>query len=190
MQKMLSRPVTSIHWSNKYTELLCASYASDENSSLNNEPDGSVLIWNCHLPSRPEYHFTSQTTINIAQFHPGSHKLIVGGGENGQIVIWDMRANKSTPVNRTSLAHGHTHPITAMNIIQLASGAYNIVTVSTDGHVCTWNDLNLYQPTNEQHLYKETKTTVTHTTKEEITSTCFDFPGRDNNTLYLGSVSS
>ena len=42
----------------------------------------------------------------FARFHPN---LIVGGTYCGQIVLWDNRSNKQTPVQRTPLsAKAHT----------------------------------------------------------------------------------
>ncbi len=42
----------------------------------------------------------------FAKFHPN---LVVGGTYSGQIVLWDNRANKRTPVQRTPLsAAAHT----------------------------------------------------------------------------------
>ena len=45
-------------------------------------------------------------TTMFARFHPN---LIVGGTYCGQIVLWDNRSNKQTPVQRTPLsAKAHT----------------------------------------------------------------------------------
>lgn len=42
----------------------------------------------------------------FAKFHPN---LVVGGTYSGQIVLWDNRSNKRTPVQRTPLsAAAHT----------------------------------------------------------------------------------
>lgn len=42
----------------------------------------------------------------FAEFHPN---LIVGGTYSGQIVLWDNRVNKRTPIQRTPLsAAAHT----------------------------------------------------------------------------------
>ena len=44
--------------------------------------------------------------MTFAKFHPN---LIVGGTYSGQIVLWDNRSSKKTPVQRTPLsATAHT----------------------------------------------------------------------------------
>jgi len=54
---------------------------------------------------------------------------------------------------------------------------HNIVSVSTDGHLCVWSDNNLYAPSSEIYFNR----------KEEITTNSFDFPGRETNNILLGS---
>lgn len=45
-------------------------------------------------------------STGFAKFHPN---LVVGGTYSGQIVLWDNRSNKRTPVQRTPLsAAAHT----------------------------------------------------------------------------------
>lgn len=45
-------------------------------------------------------------SVGFAKFHPN---LVVGGTYSGQIVLWDNRSNKRTPVQRTPLsAAAHT----------------------------------------------------------------------------------
>lgn len=45
-------------------------------------------------------------SAGFAKFHPN---LVVGGTYSGQIVLWDNRSNKRTPVQRTPLsAAAHT----------------------------------------------------------------------------------
>jgi dynein intermediate chain len=178
----VNRPITSIAWSQKYPELLCASYAGtgeDERADSWLEPDGSVLVWNLHMAKRPEYHFTCQSAIHTAQFHPAHPKLIVGGCENGQLLIWDMRQNKQTPVNRSSLSHGHTHPVFSMAIQTLNSGLYQIVSCSSDGQVCVWTENNLHKPLYDIQLINmrgsaggEQSGGAMLGSKEDITTTC------------------
>lgn len=53
--------------------------------------------------------FSFQSAVmsaTFAKFHPN---LVVGGTYSGQIVLWDNRSNKRTPVQRTPLsAAAHT----------------------------------------------------------------------------------
>jgi len=185
-KKTGSRAVTSISWSTKFTELLLSSYAGqDDPMSL--DPDGTVLVWNMHMPNRPEYSFVSNSAVLVAQFHPSNPKLIVGGCQSGQVVVWDTRA-KRTPINRTSLSRGHTYPIYALQCLPIVNNN-NLITVSTDGMLCQWNDQDLHAPVNELILHGtviSSESKDTHTS-DEITTTSFDFPGRDTSSVILGS---
>jgi dynein intermediate chain len=103
-----NRCVTSLDWSPQYPELLLASYNNNEDSP--NDPDGVVLIWNTKFKkSTPEYIFHCQSAVlsaKFARFHPN---LILGGTYSGQIVLWDNRVQKRTPIQRTPLsASAHT----------------------------------------------------------------------------------
>ena len=206
-QGTTNRPISSIDWSEKYPELLCASYApltgsagfGDEFGSEARgvteswDQDGSVLVWNMHMAKRPEYNFTCQSAIHTAQFHPAHPKLIVGGCENGQLLIWDMRQNKSTPVNRSSLSHGHTHPVFSLQIQSLNSGLYQLVSCSSDGQVCVWTENNLHRPVHDVQLVNMRsaasglESAGVSTGTQDITTTMFDIPGRDTNSIILGS---
>jgi len=185
------RPITAMHWSPKYPELLLAAYAKPEDNISSLDPDGTVLVWNMNMSQRPEYTFISQSSVTCAMFHPSNPKLVIGGTWSGQVVIWDMR-EKSTPVFRTSLSRGHTHPVFAIRTVPMVNGTHNIVSVSTDGHLCVWSDNNLHEPALELDLKLETESDskTSGTTKEEkldITSNSFAFIGRDTNSLILGS---
>mmetsp|Transcript_15359 Transcript_15359/g.30191 ORF Transcript_15359/g.30191 Transcript_15359/m.30191 type:complete len:592 (+) Transcript_15359:33-1808(+) len=172
------RPITSLDFSSKYPELLLASYAGQDDP-MSFDPDGTVLVWNLHMANRPEYYFTCNSAVLNAQFHPSNPKLVVASCASGQIVIWDTR-EKNTPINRTSLSNGHTHPCYALATVPVVNRLHNIVSVSTDGHLCVWSDNNLHDPSTELQLkFKDGK--------EEITCNSFDFPSRNNNSIVLGS---
>lgn len=56
-------------------------------------------------------------SAGFAKFHPN---LVVGGTYSGQIVLWDNRSNKRTPVQRTPLsAAAHTVINLWLPVIQL-----------------------------------------------------------------------
>lgn len=95
-------------WSSYFPELLLASY--DKNEGAPNEPDGVVMVWNTKFkkPS-PDDVFNCQSAVMsscFAKFHPN---LILGGTYSGQIVLWDNRVQKRTPIQRSPLnASAHT----------------------------------------------------------------------------------
>lgn len=110
-----------------------------------NEPDGLVLIWNTHLLERPEFVFHAPSDVTTCMFSPFHPNLVVGGTYSGQVLIWDTRA-RHLPVLKTPLsAVGHTHPIYAVQMVG-TQNAYNFISASTDGLVCSWQLDMLAQP--------------------------------------------
>uniref|UniRef100_A0A673YQH9 Dynein cytoplasmic 1 intermediate chain 2 n=1 Tax=Salmo trutta TaxID=8032 RepID=A0A673YQH9_SALTR len=101
------RVVTCLDWSPQYPELLVASYNNNEEAP--HEPDGVALVWNMkYKKNTPEYVFHCQSAVMsaaFARFHPN---LVVGGTYSGQLVLWDNRSNKRTPVQRTPLSAAST----------------------------------------------------------------------------------
>ena len=135
--KSARRPVSALDWSPKYPELMLAAYAATEEDDAFPSPlvpsssasaQGCVLLWNLHLTSRPEYHFTSDSSILTAFFHPTQPRLIIGASASGQLLMWDTRS-KATPVNRTSLSNSHSYPIYCAR----QHGGPDGVHVSSDG---------------------------------------------------------
>ncbi|XP_010791292.1 cytoplasmic dynein 1 intermediate chain 1 isoform X2 [Notothenia coriiceps] len=102
------RVITCLDWSPQYPELLVASYNNNEDAP--HEPDGVALVWNMKFKkATPEYIYHCQSpvvSVGFAKFHPN---LVVGGTYSGQIVLWDNRSHRRTPVQRTPLsAAAHT----------------------------------------------------------------------------------
>lgn len=127
----------------QYPELLVGAY--NKNPMALNEPDGLVLIWNSHLLERPEFVFYSQSDVTAAMFSPFHPNLVVGGTYSGQILLWDTRA-RQLPVLKTPLsAVGHTHPVYSIQMVG-TQNAYNFISASTDGLVCSWQLDILAQP--------------------------------------------
>lgn len=172
------RTITSLDWSKQFPELLLASYNSNEESP--HDPDGVALIWNMKFKkTTPEYVFHCQSAImssSFAEFHPN---LIVGGTYSGQIVLWDNRVNKRTPIQRTPLsASAHTHPVYCVNVVG-TQNAHNLISVSTDGKMCSWSLDMLAQPQDSMELhYKQSKS---------VAVTCFSFLSGDVNNFVVGS---
>ncbi|XP_078519848.1 cytoplasmic dynein 1 intermediate chain 1 isoform X1 [Lissotriton helveticus] len=151
------RVVTCLDWSLQYPELVVASYNNNEDAP--HEPDGVALVWNMKFKkSTPEYVYHCQSPVMsacFARFHPN---LVVGGTYSGQIVIWDNRSHRRTPVQRTPLsAAAHTHPVYCVNVVG-TQNAHNLITVSTDGKMCSWSLDMLSTPQESMELvYNKTK---------------------------------
>ncbi|XP_041104849.1 cytoplasmic dynein 1 intermediate chain 1 isoform X3 [Polyodon spathula] len=172
------RVVTCLDWSPQYPELMVASYNSNEDAP--HEPDGAALVWNMKFKkATPEYIFHCQSSVMsvcFARFHPN---LVVGGTYSGQIVLWDNRSHRRTPVQRTPLsAAAHTHPVYCVNVVG-TQNANNLITVSTDGKMCSWNLDMLSQPQESMELvYNKSK---------PVAVTGMAFPTGDVNNYVVGS---
>ncbi|XP_052004529.1 dynein, cytoplasmic 1, intermediate chain 2a isoform X2 [Xyrauchen texanus] len=172
------RVVTCLDWSPQYPELLVASYNNNEEAL--HEPDGVALVWNMkYKKTTPEYVFHCQSAVMsaaFAKFHPN---LVVGGTYSGQIVLWDNRSNRRTPVQRTPLsAAAHTHPVYCVNVVG-TQNAHNLISISTDGKMCSWSLDMLSQPQDSMDLvFKQSKS---------IAVTSMSFPLGDVNNFVVGS---
>uniref|UniRef100_F7BCN5 Cytoplasmic dynein 1 intermediate chain 2 n=1 Tax=Xenopus tropicalis TaxID=8364 RepID=F7BCN5_XENTR len=172
------RVVSCLDWSSQYPELLVASYNNNEDAP--HEPDGVALVWNMkYKKMTPEYVFHCQSAVMsaaFARFHPN---LVVGGTYSGQIVLWDNRSNKRTPVQRTPLsAAAHTHPVYCVNVVG-TQNAHNLISISTDGKICSWSLDMLSQPQDSMELV--------HKQSKAVAVTCMSFPVGDVNNFVVGS---
>uniref|UniRef100_A0A673HMD5 Dynein cytoplasmic 1 intermediate chain 1 n=1 Tax=Sinocyclocheilus rhinocerous TaxID=307959 RepID=A0A673HMD5_9TELE len=167
--------ITCLDWSSQYPELLVASYNNNEDAP--HEPDDVALVWNMkfkkttqrvHLP-------LPVVSVGFARFHPN---LLVGGTYSGQIVLWDNRSHRRTPVQRTPLsAAAHTHPIYCVNVVG-TQNASNLITASTDGRMCSWSLDMLSQPQSMELVYNKSK---------PVAVTGMVFPTGDVNNYIVGS---
>ncbi|KAM5265147.1 cytoplasmic dynein 1 intermediate chain 2 isoform 7-T9 [Hipposideros larvatus] len=172
------RVVSCLDWSSQYPELLVASY--NNNDDAPHEPDGVALVWNMkYKKTTPEYVFHCQSAVmsaTFAKFHPN---LVVGGTYSGQIVLWDNRSNKRTPVQRTPLsAAAHTHPVYCVNVVG-TQNAHNLISISTDGKICSWSLDMLSHPQDSMELV--------HKQSKAVAVTSMSFPVGDVNNFVVGS---
>ncbi|XP_055304232.1 cytoplasmic dynein 1 intermediate chain isoform X9 [Sitodiplosis mosellana] len=173
-----NRCVTSMDWSTHFPELLLASYHNNEESP--NEPDGVVMVWNTKFKKETaEDTFHCQSAVMsacFAKFHPN---LILGGTYSGQIVLWDNRVQKRTPIQRSPLnASAHTHPVYCLGMVG-TQNAHNVISISSDGKLCSWSLDMLSTPQEILELqYKQSKS---------IAITSMAFPKNEINNFVLGS---
>ncbi|KAJ3071417.1 hypothetical protein HDU98_005378 [Podochytrium sp. JEL0797] len=179
-----NRAVTDLQWSPRHPELLLASY--NKNPASHNDPDGLLLIWNQHVPTRPEFMFhapSDVTSASFSEFHPN---LVVGGTYSGQILVWDNRA-KSMPVLKTPLsAAGHTHPVYSLKVVG-TQNAHGLVTCGTDGTVCGWQLDMLAAPQEIVELAHSPMDSSNLRPTNEIAVTCFGFPANETTTFWVGT---
>ncbi|KAF4553527.1 WD domain-containing protein 6 [Elsinoe fawcettii] len=179
------RMLSDIDFSPKYPELLLASYTKATNTVQ--AAPGLVLVWNSHMPSRPEYAFTATSDILCANFSPYHPNIILGGTYSGQVCMWDTRqkSQDGAPVQRTPLAGergGHAHPIYSLSVVG-TQNASNIISVSTDGTTCAWSFDMLSKP--QEHL--ELISPPGRSRTEDVAPTCISFPKSDPTYFLAGT---
>lgn len=107
---------------------------------------GLVCIWHSGVTSSPEKKLTAPSPVLAAQFHTEDQNLVIGSCYNGQVVMWDLRNSSSLPVQRSNLSgKGHKHPVYSI-AMSSSSASYELITVSTDGHLCHWDIQRLSEP--------------------------------------------
>jgi dynein intermediate chain len=173
-----NRVITSMDWSTVFPELLVASY--DKNPESAADPDGICLVWNTRFKKNtPENVFHCQSQVMsacFAKFHPN---FILGGTYSGQIVLWDNRVAKRTPVQRSPLsAAAHTHPVYCMKVVG-TQNAHNLISISTDGKMCSWSLDMLSQPQETLELQQKQS--------KAVAVTGLSFPAGDVNNFIVGS---
>ncbi len=156
-----------------------ASYNNNEDKP--NEPDGVCLVWNMKFKkTTPEYIFHCQSPVMsacFAKFHPN---LVLGGTYSGQIVLWDNRSNKRTPVQRSPLSSSaHTHPVYCIQVVGTPN-SHNVISVSTDGKLCSWSLDMLSQPQDTMELSQQKQS-------RPVAVTSMSFPLGDHNNFIIGS---
>ena len=95
------------------------------------------------------------------------------------MVLWDSRESKRTPVQRSAISSdSHTHPVFCLNIVG-SKTANSLVTVSTDGKMCSWDMDTLNAPQDTMELNSGQG--------KSVAGTCFSFPQGGTNDFVLGS---
>ena len=99
-----------------------------------------------------------------------------------QIVLWDNRVQKRTPVQRSPLsASAHTHPVYCTRVVG-TENAHNLISVSTDGKLCTWSLDMLSQPQEVLELQQ-----LQAKQSKPVAVTSLAFPTGDVNNFVVGS---
>ncbi|EFO23580.1 cytoplasmic dynein intermediate chain 1 [Loa loa] len=174
---IIIKAITGIDHCVQHPELFAVSYDQNPDSPL--DPVGVVQLWSCRFKKpTAEYTFYCQslvTSVAFAKFHPN---LIMGGCYSGQICMWDNRLSKKTPVNKSPLSsQAHTHPVLSMAVVG-SQNAHNLISISTDGRLCSWSVDNLNQPIDVIDLAWKQK---------QVTCTCMSFALEDVNNFVVGS---
>ncbi|CAF0744585.1 unnamed protein product [Brachionus calyciflorus] len=161
--------ITCLDWSLQYSELLLCSYDNLSSSNLDdmNDSEALVALWNAKSDQKlPQQTFSSTSLVTSCIFSPFHPSLIVGSTYSGQIVMWDVRSNKRTPVQRSSLSiTSHVNPVYCVKVLQSQS----LVSISNDGKLCTWSLENLNTPIESVDLV------LKQPANRQVYASCLDF---------------
>ena len=172
------RLVTAVDFSPSNPELILASYCDHDDSAIS-DPQGLVLIWNTKFSgSAPEFVFHAESPVRAACFAPFHPNLVVGATYSGQVVLWDTRLPRKTPASRTPLSSSaHTHPIYCLKVVG-TQNANNLISISTDGRLCSWTLDMFSQPQETLDLaYKQ----------KPVNAVCCAFLDNDPNNFVVGA---
>jgi len=183
----VGRPITSLAFSKVRKELFLASYA-EPLQPLSDIPDGTVHIWSKLLTEKPEKTFQSQSMVTVADFHPSNAKLIVGATVAGAIVVWDMRAKKKTPQNRTPFHTSHQRAVYAMQLHPTHQKVMHIRSVCNGGSLMIWRDEMMESPNSKYTLKPKNEGVGNMRGGEELLTTCFSAYPRNPHQLVFGST--
>ena len=176
-----NRIVSAVEWSTVHPELIYTAYGAKEAGSLH-DPEGVVCVWNTkYKKDTPEFVFHCPSSITSLSLSPYSPNLTIGGTYSGQIVIWDNRSRKRTPVQRSKhIAKSHTHPIYCLDLVG-SKNSHNLISVSSDGRVCSWSLDMLAQP-------QEPPFDLTHPSdkRRSISVMSSSFPRANTNQFLIG----
>jgi dynein intermediate chain len=181
------RMLSSLDFSPKFPELLCAAYTKSHASP--HTPSGLLNVWNMHLKGRPEYSLHATSDLLSCLFHPYHPSLILGGTYSGQLCLWDTRARNhrtGEPVQKTPLTggrNGHAHPIYSLAVVG-TQNASSVISVSTDGVVCAWSPDMLTQP--QEFLELKAPNPSAFKT-DDVAPTCISFPASDPTYFLAGT---
>ncbi|KAI6186232.1 Protein SDA1 [Aphelenchoides besseyi] len=164
----------AIDFSEAHPELLAVAINGQSSG-----PEGIINIWNTNFSTAtPECVFHSNSPLKsmcFAKFHP---KLIIGGCSSGQICIWDLRANKRNPVNKSPISsRAHTQGVMRMQVVG-SQHNHELITSSLDGQMCWWSLDNLHTPIE--------KLTAQFNAKKSVPISCFDFDHHDAGKFVIG----
>ena len=112
------RVISQLAWCKSKPELCYAAYGSKQAGALN-DSEGIVIAWNSKFKlDTPEFVFKSPSAVTSMTLCPYNPNIVIGGTYSGQVVIWDNRSRKRSPVQRSKYGQKtHTHPVFCLDVI-------------------------------------------------------------------------
>lgn len=166
------------------------------------EYDGAILNRLTHTSriTSVKYWQNNDTIYNSSR---GGSRIIVGGSYTGQVVLWDSKSPRRSPIeviskieNNSGGVSPHHHPIYSIDIID----NHHFVTIDTSGHMSVWDINNMKHPLEQTSLIwvkginisSDLRSStpmspgdISSTLNREVSVSCCSF--KDENTYYVGS---
>lgn len=130
------RPIYDVQRSPHY-DLIAVAYGRAKN-----EDNGIVALWSALTV--PEFIFHTPSPALSVKFHPEEAHTLLVACYNGQVLLLDTRTSRVAQQSNIS-GKAHKHPIYAAAILKL-NMSNTLVSISTDGLLCTWDMARLADP--------------------------------------------
>jgi len=130
--------VTSTTWSKQYCDLFAAGYGSFNFSKQSN---GALVLYSCKNPSSPEYNYTTESGVMSIDIHPDNENFVCVGFYNGDVAVFNLKANSTGPEFMSNTASGgkHNDPVWQVKWQpDNLDGLMNFCSISGDGHINNW----------------------------------------------------
>jgi dynein intermediate chain 2, axonemal len=147
----LSSAVNQINWhpDGATRFLACCTDLKSQSWDKSISPPSS-FIWESENSNTPLYELFPTSPLVTGQFYTRNGDLVAGGGFNGQVDFFDLRAGLE-PVSVSSFEYSHSAPI--FDLCWLQSKTHQeIVTTSPDGRCLWWDIRNMAKPLEECDL--------------------------------------
>uniref|UniRef100_A0A671QGL3 Cytoplasmic dynein 1 intermediate chain 2-like n=1 Tax=Sinocyclocheilus anshuiensis TaxID=1608454 RepID=A0A671QGL3_9TELE len=128
-------------------------------------------------------HWSKQRVVTCLDWSPQYPELLVASYNNneeaphepdGVALVWNMKYKKTTP----EYVFHCQHPVYCVNVVG-TQNAHNLISISTDGKMCSWSLDMLSQPQDSMELvFKQSKS---------VAVTSMSFPLGDVNNFVVGS---
>eukprot|EP00756_Hemistasia_phaeocysticola_P021600 Hpha_TRINITY_DN15784_c0_g1::TRINITY_DN15784_c0_g1_i1::g.37784::m.37784/K10415/DYNC1I, DNCI; dynein intermediate chain, cytosolic len=182
-------PVTSVDFNSTFggnPELFVASYYKrSEDTSIIADVEGSVLVWSMKVTERPFQQLRAPCDVARAIYCKYNGNLVLGAMYNGQVCVWDTREGPK-PVQVSPLTiDGHTYPVFGIEVVG-TTNSHQLVTLSADGKICTWQMEKLAAPTDSTSLVLAMDVGGT-VVPRELFATSLGFRDMDASKFFIGS---
>ncbi|XP_035207445.1 dynein intermediate chain 2, axonemal-like isoform X1 [Stegodyphus dumicola] len=166
----LKRKILDLTWCLDGCKIAAAhTYSEVANSPLN--PCFDSYVWDIENANFPYCVLTPTTQLSCVEYSPRDLELLIGGHDNGQIGVWDVRAG-GHPQQLSPLQKSHKESISDIKWISSKTGL-EFFSGSTDGKLICWDARNISSPT--QVMYFDQKLGDQSNENKSYSITCLEY---------------